>query len=91
MTDITIPTEAVEAAAKALYEAWCKVHGVEDTSMPWGDIDDEERDACFAEAIAALRAGIAAWPGIDTGPNIYGRQNAIIHLPLPTENTNAEG
>lgn len=86
MTDITIPPEAVEAAAKALYEAWCKVHGVEDTSMPWGDIDDEERDACFAEAIAALRAGIATWPGMWHIKAVDFEGKVI--LPLPTENNN---
>ena len=31
---------------------------------------------------AAIVAALNAWPGMDTGPNIYGRQNAIIHLPL---------
>jgi hypothetical protein len=31
----------------------------------------------------AFAAALAAWPGMDTDPNIYGRQNAIIHLPLP--------
>lgn len=37
-----------------------------------------------------LAAALNAWPGMDTGPNIYGRQDAIIHLPL-TENTNDKG
>ena len=94
MTDIIIPPEAVEAAAKALYEAWCKVHGVEGSSMQWEDIDDEERSACFAEATAALRAGIVAWPGMSQHdarrwsvmPDV-----PLIVLPLPTEKTNAEG
>ena len=36
---------------------------------------------------AAIRAALAAWPGMNTGPNIYGRQDAIIHLPLPQEKT----
>ena len=40
---------------------------------------------------AACLAMLKYWPGMDTGPNIYGRQNAIMHLPLPQENTNAEG
>lgn len=31
----------------------------------------------------ALAAALNAWPGMDTGPNIYGRRDAIIHLPLP--------
>lgn len=40
-------------------------------------------------ARAACLAMLNAWPGMDTGPNIYGRQDAIIHLPL-TENPDAE-
>ena len=91
MADITIPPEAVEAAAKALYEAWCKVHGVEGTSMPWEDIDDEERDACFAEATAALRAGIAAWPGMQIIEERADMWAVYLEItPLPTEKTNAE-
>lgn len=44
-----------------------------------------------AETIdAACLAMIRAWPGMDTRPNIYGRQDAILILPLPQENTNAE-
>ena len=43
---------------------------------------EDDRDP-FAEACLAM---LKAWPRMDTGPNIYGRQNAIIHLPLPTEN-----
>lgn len=42
-----------------------------------------------AIGIACL-AMLKAWPRMDTGPNIYGRQNAIIHLPLPTENNDVE-
>ena len=82
--DITIPPEAVEAAARAVYETWCKVHGVEGSSMQWEDIDDEERDACFAEAIAALRAGLAAWPGMWHIKAVDFEGKVI--LPLPQEN-----
>ena len=46
--------ELVEKVAKAIYEAWCKFHGVTDTSIPWEEIDTEERDACIFEARAAL-------------------------------------
>lgn len=55
-----IPDEVVEAAAKAIYEAWCKFHGVTDTSMSWEEIDTEERDACIFEARAALSVARAA-------------------------------
>jgi hypothetical protein len=46
--------ELVEKMARAIYEAWCEVHKVSDTSMPWEEIDAEEREACFFEALAAL-------------------------------------
>ena len=40
-----------------------------------------------AQIKAAIRAAIEAWPGVSTGPNIYGRQDAIMHLPLPPQET----
>jgi hypothetical protein len=46
--------ELVEKMARAIYEAWCEVHKVSDTSMPWEEIDAEEREACFFEARATL-------------------------------------
>lgn len=81
-----IPDDVVEAAAMAVYEAWCKFHGVNATSMPWIDIDDEERQACFAEATVALIAGLEAWPGgwIDTLEEAAGVRRTII-LPLHQE------
>lgn len=33
----------------------------------------------------AIAAALNAWPGMSTGPNIYGRQDAVMHLPLPQE------
>ena len=72
MTDITIPPEALEAAAKAM----------------WKTNDPSQWELGMARA--ACLAMLKAWPGMDTGPNIYGRQDAIIHLPL-TENADAEG
>lgn len=87
MTDITIPPEALEAAAKDLYEAWCRVHGVADTALPWEDIDNEERDACFAEARAACLAMLKAWPGIkeEHRPNITfdGKPITVSYIILP--------
>ena len=59
MTDITISPEAVEAAAKAIFDA-----------TPFREQAGElnEQSARYqaltrAYATAALRAGIAAWPG----------------------------
>ena len=76
MTDITIPPEAVEAAARAICEAEngpCKCMPDECGCIYWK-----------AHATAALRAGIAAWPGVlvewhSRGPGII--------LPLPKETT----
>lgn len=44
----------VEKVAIAIYQTWCAIHGVAETSLPWSEIDDEERDACVAEATAAI-------------------------------------
>ena len=76
MTDITIPTEAVEAAAKELADTngWRNEKGIY---------------ACRPVAEAILRAGIAAWPGMWHIKAIDFEGKVI--LPIPTENTNAEG
>ncbi len=31
----------------------------------------------------AIAAALNAWPGANTGPNLYHRMDAILHLPLP--------
>ena len=41
--------------------------------------------ACLVDAKIYLAAAINAWPGMSTGPNIYGRQDAVMHLPLPPQ------
>ncbi len=74
MSDITIPPEAVEAMRGILRVYF---QGYQDAVID---------DICAETARAALKA----WPGMNTGPNIYGRQEAIMHLPL-MENTNVEG
>ena len=81
-----IPDEVVEAAAKAIYEAWCAFHGVTKTSMPWEDIDDEERQACIAEAIASIASALNAWPGVTTTSWFEnGVRKAALNIPLPLE------
>lgn len=84
MTDITIPFEAVEAAARAI----CETENGPCKCMP----DECGCTYWKAHATAALRAGIAAWPGMTRHGHYTaaGPRDAII-LPLPTENTNAEG
>ena len=71
MTDINIPPEAVEAAAKELADTngWRNEKGIY---------------ACRPVAEAILRAGIAAWPGMfyhTARPD----EEACIFLPLPKE------
>ena len=74
MTDINIPPEAVEAAARAIGEE------------TYVSNKQTLRDAATAAILAALKA----WPGMNTGPNIYGRQDAMMHIPLQQENADAE-
>lgn len=83
MTDITIPPDAVEAAARAMFiEAYRR------------EPDEQTDGARFILVrqftLAALRAGIAAWPGIVKNYSWDASHGRII-LPLPKENTNAEG
>ena len=67
MTDIHIPPEALEAAAKAIGE---------ETYVG-------NKNTLIDAATAAITAALRAWPGMDTRPNIYGRQDAIMTLPFP--------
>ena len=80
-----IPDAVVEAAAKALYETWCAVNEVADTSLPWDDIYDGERNACIAEARATIATALSMWPGALHSPDevIDGELlPPIISLPL---------
>ena len=91
LTDrITIPPEAVEAAARAAYAEWVSFcvtsGGVEDEYRAWDELDDEERIQWRTHATAALRAGLAAWPGARL--KLDGRYAL---LPLPQEKTDVEG
>ena len=70
MTDITIPPEAIEAAWLAYQKEKSAGHG---DPSPFG-------------LQAALRAGIAAWPGMHTGWQCIGcGDDAQIILPLSQE------
>ena len=82
MSDITIPPEAVEAALP--FAASCAYY-----------CKPSANDCqCRQNTYRALRAGIAAWPGMHcyTQPCFtWNGTGAAIVLPLPKENTNAEG
>ena len=51
-------SELVERVAKAIYECWCRVNGVTKTSMPWEEIESDERDITIAEAAAAINLAL---------------------------------
>ena len=80
--DIPIPPELVEAVARAIH-----AKEYDEEHYPFEKEDPVQQRLLRNQATAAIRAMLKAWPGMSIGPNIYGRQNAIIHLPL-TENTN---
>lgn len=77
MTDITIPPEAVEAAA------------VELAPHPWSMYKDTAKDHFRDKARAAILAAINAWPGAAERRSWDGSIGRII-LPLSQENTDAE-
>lgn len=76
--DITIPPEAVEAAAREL------------APHPWSMYTDSAQAHFQAKATAAIRAALAAWPGMHTHewqrPWLGGMSGTDIILPLNTEN-----
>jgi hypothetical protein len=78
MTDITIPPEAVDRAAQAICETEngpCKCMPDECGCIYWK-----------AHATAALRAGIAAWPGSEPLRRKNGQGKGVF-LPFPKEGT----
>ena len=82
MTDITIPPEAVEAAAIVLMGRL--MVSQQDAQHVWSGMYEPEKDQFRREATAALRAGIAAWPGMFYHP-ARPDEEACIFLPLPQE------
>lgn len=82
MTDITISDEAVEAAAIAIY---ISVYPAPDY-FSWAETPEHTRRIYINHARAALRAGLAAWPGMfpTEMEEAAGVRRRII-LPLPQE------
>lgn len=78
-----IPDEVVEAAAKGIID---KLHAyAAQNGLTMNGAEEAIED--FREvAIAALCAGIAAWPGV----NLDATRCGTIILHLPKENANAE-
>jgi hypothetical protein len=89
MTDITIPDEVVEAAAKAAHDQWrhewaVRVNEPVENWREWEDLILAEQLGWIEQARAALRAGLAAWPGKTQIHHPREQQHALI-LPLPQE------
>ena len=89
MTNITIPPEAVEAAAKADYEMTrdeaLADHGIMAslTYCPWENLSVDGKEYYMKHATAALRAALAAWPGM-WRIKVVDFESKVI-LPLPQE------
>lgn len=95
MTGIHIPPEAVEAAARAFYEAIVKHPNSSGAKAPnWYKVSASDKQAMRDVATAAIRAALAAWPGMEHDPGAivtdWHRDPAKIILPLTTENPDAE-
>ena len=82
MTDITIPPEALEAAARAIY-------GILEGPVANQDFSRQKRQWEQAQELAraACLAMLRAWPGVSTG---YDTRTFEDHIILPLDNTNAE-
>ena len=92
MTDIPIPPQAVEAAARAIYYAFTEIN-IGDGEDRWERLLPRFRAEYREQATAALRAGLAAWPGMSQlaeNDSASVREMACLILPLPTEPDNAE-
>jgi hypothetical protein len=78
MTDITIPPEALEAAAVDLYY---DAHG---NSITWEDAPSWVRDNFRRKARAACLAMLRAWPGMWTSASV-GNGSIILPLTEPSD------
>ncbi len=94
MTDITeakrialatIPPEAVEAAAEDLFHMQ---YG--DSKGSWSDAPEWLKVTIRSEARAACLAMLRSWPGMSRVHRDWDG-TALVCLPLPQENSNAEG
>lgn len=89
MTEITIPPDTEEKVAEAICDA-------EFWPGTWATLDKESNEVVVyrKQAHAACLAMLKAWPGMSDIPSCEAdgtRYPRVIHLPINTENTNAEG
>ena len=94
MTDITIPPEALEAAARAVHDIDRKIVGSVGEDWPtWEELSPADRQRRLHRARAACLAMLKNWPGMSDIPSCEAdgtRYPRVIHLPITQENTNAE-
>lgn len=86
---ITIPPEALEAAARAVCRERCAFFGEPpcfEVGEGFSPLCDEP--GCVAEAHAACLAMLAAWPGMAHFRSSDALGYPRIILPLPQENSN---
>lgn len=89
---ITIPPEALEAAAKADHAKWIDYASVGDDRsqyITWDDLDAEQKAEAIDRARAACLAMLRAWPGMHP-VNYGGDEPPFLVLPLPQEKQNAK-
>ena len=82
MTDITIPKEALEAAAKVLHD-----HAEIFDDVPWEDLSGADQEAYMDEARAACLAMLKNWPGAAENSSRLGEK--LFVLPLPQKEPEA--
>ena len=81
---ITIPPEALEAAARASYEAFHKIKSYE---PPFDELSNYAKSVEIEAARAAALVLLENWPGVRMMVDIDTGDDAAIKLPLPQEPT----
>ena len=86
-TDITIPPEVVEAAARAAYYVFTEID-IGDGEDHWERLLPRFRAEYREQARAALLAGLRAWPGMKLTPyweHMTHKRHVEMTLPLPQQ------
>lgn len=89
MTDITIPPEALEAAAQAIFDA----SPFREEEAPFHEQSEQYQALTRAYARAAILAMLKAWPGMIWHPQgQYRKKFGVTHLilPLPQDASNPD-
>lgn len=91
MTDIHIPPEAVEAAARAKYEADCAVASKVFDFPAWDDVPDQIKEWNYEDQRLCITAALKAWPGMVNyrggwAPVVHNHRKPHLILPLTEPN-----